>query len=929
MANTRGAGDHLPVDLSTCDREPIHIPGLIQPHGCLLLLDNSPAGDLTIVLASANTHELLGRPATELLGAPLSRVLHAEDTEEVVRRVTAGPLHLHPVYIHAARGAAVPNVFNAVAHRLSGRVILELEPALPGEGANASEHYRRLQTAMVDLRQAGPVRALCEKLATHIRRITGFDRVMVYQFDADWHGEVIAEDRRENLEPFLGLHYPAADIPSQARALYTRNWLRFIPDRDYVPVPLVPSAIDSRTGLPLDMSHCVLRSVSPIHLEYLRNMGVAASMSVSLLRDGQLWGLVACHHYQPRRVPYDVRAACELIGQVVSLQLAHREQAEIADDIAHKRAAVQAIADRLTPGPEFEDSLAAQSEAIFSLIQSGGAAIVAGERITRVGQAPTVADIQAIADLVHATNAEIFATDKLDEYLPRGSLPAVASGVLAIPFTRTGRHCIIWFRPEQVRVVNWAGDPAKSVVKGEAPARLSPRGSFALWKETVRGRSLAWTPTELAAAAELRKAMVIKLLEHANDVLSHNAVLQRASVEKDQTIDSERAARAQAERINRLTDEFVATLSHELRTPLNAIQGWVQLLRARAAGGEVAEGLDVIDRNARVQSQMVNDLLDMSRINSGKLRLDVQSVDLPSVVEAALKTVQFSAQAKSIRVHTTIDPLSGISVSGDPQRLQQIVWNLLSNAVKFTPKGGLIQVELKRSGSYVELNVRDNGIGIPRDFLPHVFDRFRQADASTTRSYGGLGLGLSIVRHLTEMHGGTISATSAGPSAGSTFTVTLPIRSVASPGPNEPHPSAEGGAGTGSDAPDVTGLSVLLIEDEPDAREFVRRLLADHGVTTSDAGSVAEALVMLNDRTFDLIVSDIGMPGEDGYAFIRQLRELELRRNRARTPCIALTAYARTEDRRRLMLAGFQAHVAKPVEASELLAVIANVGGRI
>lgn len=927
MASTDPAP--APVDLTTCDREPIHIPGLIQPHGCFLLLSIDDAGGAVVRVASANAQAVVGVSAMELLGAPLSLVLHPDDAAEVVRRLNSGPLHLHPIYIDAARGAATSTVFNAVAHRLDDWVALELEPVLPGEAANASDLYRRLQTAMVDLRQPNAVRDLCTRLAVHVRAITGFDRVMVYRFDADWHGEVIAEEKRSDLEPFLGLHYPAADIPRQARELYTRNWLRFIPDRNYTGVPLVPSAMLPGTERPLDMSHCVLRSVSPIHLEYLKNMGVGASMSISLLREGRLWGLVACHHYSARRVAYDVRAACELIGQVVSLQLLQREQAEIADDVAQKKSAIARVTDRIEPGPAFERSLAAQADAVLGLINSGGAAVIMGDEVTRVGQAPPTSDIMAIAEIVQSSNTEVFATDMISTFLPRGTLSAVASGVLAIPFTRSGRHCVMWFRPEQVRVVNWAGDPAKSVVKGEQPARLSPRGSFALWKETVRGRSLAWTSNELAAATEFRKSLVLKLLEHANDVLSHNAVLRRASEEKDQTIDSERAARAQAERINRLTDEFVATLSHELRTPLNAIQGWVHLLRSRATPSEVAEGLDVIDRNTRVQSQMVNDLLDMSRINSGKLRLDVQSVDVANVIESALSTIKFSADAKAIRVHKTIDPLPGVNISGDPQRLQQIVWNLLSNAVKFTPKGGLVHVELKRAGSYIELNVRDNGVGIPQDFLPHVFDRFRQADASTTRSFGGLGLGLSIVRHLTEMHGGTIAAASPGPGAGSTFTVTFPVRSIMSEDGSEPHPSAGDPNAVVQDAPNIAGLNVLLLDDEFDAREFVRRLLADHGVKVVGVGSVAEAMAVAGEQEFDLIVSDIGMPGEDGYSFIRQLRALESRRGRRRTPCVALTAYARTEDRRRLMMAGFQVHVAKPVEPSELLAVVANLAGRI
>jgi chemotaxis family two-component system sensor kinase Cph1 len=919
-----------PVDLTTCDREPIHIPGLIQPHGCFLLLEPGD-GDRhpRIVLASTNTEAVLGVAAESLIGSTLDRVLKQEDAAEVGRRSGLELLHMHPVYIHSARGVACETMFNAVVHRIDRYIALELEPVLPDEHANATHLYRLLQSAMVDLRQTSSVTDICARLARHVRAITGFDRVMVYRFDAEWNGEVIAEEKRQDLEPFFGLHYPAADIPRQARELYTRNWLRFIADRSYDAVQIHPSAKLPGTDTPLDMSHCVLRSVSPIHLEYLKNMSVGASMSISLLKEGRLWGLVACHHYSPRRVGYDVRAACELIGQVVSLQLSDREQGEIAEDLKRGQEGIAQFVSRLSPGPNFVNSLFAEAETLLSLVRCNGVAVVMGTQIARAGQTPSKADIQAIADIVHSANTELFVTDRLSSFLPHMHLAPVASGVLAVPLARTGPQCVLWFRPEQVRVVNWAGDPAKSIVKGEAPARLSPRGSFALWKETVSGSSQPWSSADTAVARELREALVLKLVEQASDLISHNSVLKRASEEKDQTIESERAARTQAERINRLTDEFVATLSHELRTPLNAIQGWVHLLRNGTSGADLAKGLEIIDRNTRAQNQMVNDLLDMSKINTGKLRLDVQPVALPEVLESALSTIQFAAEAKAIRLHKTVDPLQGITVSGDPQRLQQVVWNLLSNAVKFTPKGGMVHVELKRSGSYIELNVRDNGIGIPRDFLPHVFDRFRQADASTTRSYGGLGLGLSIVRHLTEMHGGSISVESQGQGTGAVFTVTLPIRSVTANGSQEPHPVSEVPIGSLANIACLSDLDILVLEDEADARDFVRRLLMDHGARVVAVGSVPDAMVAVNEKEFDLVISDLGMPGEDGYSFIRQLRALEARRSQSRAPCVALTAYARADDRRRVMMAGFQVHVSKPVEPAELIAVAANLTGRL
>jgi hypothetical protein len=379
-----------------------------------------------------------------------------------------------------------------------------------------------------------------------------------------------------------------------------------------------------------------------------------------------------------------------------------------------------------------------------------------------------------------------------------------------------------------------------------------------------------------------------------------------------------------------MKDDFVATLSHELRTPLNAILGWAQILaRSRDLSADVVDGLSVIERNARSQAQMIDDLLEMSRIISGKLRLDLQDTDLPKIVHAAIETVQLAADSRDIRIEKLIDPLPGIGTTGDPNRLQQVVWNLLSNAVKFTPKGGKIQVVLERVESHVELSVSDTGMGIKPEFLPHVFDRFRQADASAGRTHGGLGLGLSIVRNLVELHGGTVRAESLGEGQGSTFVVSLPVR-VVSIDPRAPHlhPNAQA-TPLDCETLNLKGVRVLVVDDEPDARLLVKRLLEECECVVSAVGSGEEALQLSGTSGFDVLVSDIGMPNEDGYAFIRRWREQEAKAGRPKTPAVALTAYARAEDRRRAILAGYQAHIAKPVETGELLAVVASLAGRV
>ena len=404
--------------------------------------------------------------------------------------------------------------------------------------------------------------------------------------------------------------------------------------------------------------------------------------------------------------------------------------------------------------------------------------------------------------------------------------------------------------------------------------------------------------------------------------------MRRGNAEKDRLLERERAARQDLEHAGRMKDEFLATLSHELRTPLNAILGWAQVMQLSSDSipNDLREGVAIIERNARAQTQIIDDLLDMNRIISGKVRLDVQRVDLASVVHAAIETVQQAARAKEIRLQAILDPASG-PISGDPNRLQQVFWNLLMNAVKFTPKGGRVHVTVERVNSHLEFRVMDTGEGIDPEFLPHVFERFLQADASTTRRHGGLGLGLAIVKQLVELHGGAVAATSPGLGQGATFTVMLPL-TVLHPDPDvvaeRRHPSSGPTGKSPEPCTDLAGVRILVVDDEPDARALLNRVLQDCKAAVIMASSAAEAVTLLQRHRPDAIISDIGMPDEDGYSLIRKIRSFTADQG-GETPAVALTAYARSEDRIQAIVAGFQHHLAKPVGASELIAVIASL----
>ena len=415
---------------------------------------------------------------------------------------------------------------------------------------------------------------------------------------------------------------------------------------------------------------------------------------------------------------------------------------------------------------------------------------------------------------------------------------------------------------------------------------------------------------------------------HIEELSRYINELKRSEEEREKILLREQAARSEAEAANRIKDEFLATLSHELRTPLTAIIGWAGLLRSEDFDGKLkAQALEAVERNAKTQAQLIDDLLDVSRIVSGKLLLDVNEVELDKVVANAINVVRPAADAKGIRV--TYDRAEGRGlISGDAARLQQIAWNLLLNAVKFTPEGGSVRVCLERIDTHIKLSISDTGKGIAAEFLPHVFDRFRQADSTTTRNYGGLGLGLAIVRHLVELHGGTVHVESPGEGMGATFSTTFPLLAVST--------QTQSGAAACCNARDgkssngrlkLEGLRVLIVDDEPDTRQVISAVITKSGAEVRACASAHEALETLANWKPDILMSDIGMPDEDGYSLIKKVRSLSAESG-GRIPAAALTAYAREEDRQRVLEAGYQMHVAKPIGSNELVATIAGLAGR-
>ena len=744
------------ADLTNCDREPIHIPGSIQPHGVLLVLQEP---DLTIVQASDNTEQLLEVPVQELLLSPLSTFL----TDDCLHFFSKNNLKVEELAVQnplsiTTQAKNEKQSWDGILHRSQGLLLLELEKAPKRDPTSISAFSRQAKQSLYNLQSSGKLSELFEIAAVEVKRLTGFDRVMIYRFNEGGEGEVIAEVKEESLEPFFGLRYPASDIPKQARTLYEKNWLRLIPNASYKATPILP-AENPLLDTPLDLSFSGLRSVSPIHYQYLRNMGVNASMSISLLRDGKLWGLIACHHYVSEKfVPFEVRTVCEFLGQMISWQLSSKiENDNNEHRVMIKRFEAELI-QAMSSESNFTHGLAKNERSLLGLVEASGAAIYYEGEIYLLGQTPSLDQIKSLMTWLqeHQDGAPVFETNSLIKHYPAAeSFKDTASGILSISIAKTNQEFLTWFKPEVMQVVNWAGDPKKSVEVSESGQHLSPRTSFALWKEEVKFQSLPWTSWQIDGAKDLRASILGIIVRKASQIKRLNSELSKAVQSRD---------------------DFMSVASHELKTPLTTLLLQVQLMlkSAKQTKGDlpreiIIPKLEIAGDQVLRLDKLVENLMDVSRITSGKLKLDLEDgVNLSEVVKHSISILEpeFRRVGRELRIKSQ----PNVTGHWDIMRLTQVVTNLISNALKY---GGAkpVEVTLSANEDNAILSVKDHGIGIAEEKLGRIFDRFERAVSE--HSYKGLGLGLWITRQIVEGKGGKITVRSEL-GKGSEFIVEIP-----------------------------------------------------------------------------------------------------------------------------------------------------------
>lgn len=718
-------------EVSTCEREPVHLLNSIQPFGLLLTVDTHSR---RIVQTSRNVREFLGVEPSAVVGRTL---------DELLLDRAGQPLDLREVS-HPLPCRAGVRDYLCFLHASMNHTVLEIEPV---EKDDCENFYGRAVAGIARVQDAGSIRDLCQAAAEEVARLTGYDRVMVYRFDQDWNGKVVAESlRRADVESYMGHHFPASDIPPQARAIFEKNWLRMIPAVDYAPATLEPERLG---GQVLDLGRSFLRGVSPIHLRYLRNMGVQATMTISLKSEGRLWGIIACHHETPWKPTITVRDSCRFIGRLLSSLLHLKEETEDGAYKAHLRSVFDKLVSRMEQSDDLVQGLVEGSPNLLDLTGAGGAAaaVYFEDEWTLIGRTPTVEQITGlVAWLDQARGSEdIYHTECLGELYPEAdAFKDVASGLLAIAIPKSARNFVLWFKPEVLQTVVWAGNPSKAVERlADGTLKIEPRASFEAWRETVKNHSLPWRRPEIEAARELRVAII--------------------GLDLKRQFEREQQARRQKE-------DLLHAVSHDLKSPLQALSLASELLDRRTQSmNDLAPLVAGLRRPLRHMKQLVHDLLDVSQIEAGQFRVEAKCVSVIHLLEETRGLFEALAEERSVSLLVE-PPDESCQAECDETRVLQVLSNLVGNAIKFTPAGGRITMGIVRCEDDVCFSVVDDGPGIDREHLPHIFDRFYQV-RNTGRA--GSGLGLAIAKGVVEAHRGRIWIESE-PGRGTRVFFTLP-----------------------------------------------------------------------------------------------------------------------------------------------------------
>lgn len=741
------------VNLTNCEQEPIHVPGSIQPHGFLVAIDT----EFIIRYTSANVGDFAALSVEEVLQKPIEALIGADQLAEFKHYINHLQDRLTTPHIVNIENTA----FQCVIHKSNDLLICEFEPV--------SEYIPRVSTVYDQainfakyMGQAMTLQQLCHSVATEIRALTGYDRVMVYRFDKDYNGEVFAESKVDEQEPFLGLHYPHTDIPAQARQLYIKNLLRLIVDINYTPVPIFTK--ENATNESLDLSYSTLRSVSPIHVEYLRNMGVGATLTISLIHEGKLWGLIACHHYSYKYIDHYTRIAAQLQGHFLTSQIQVREMAEEYTVAANINKSLETLLN-LTFEPERASLLALVNQPqIVEITNAGGVAVILNDVVYKAGKTPDDESILKIMTWAKKRASKgFYSTDSLPEQMPEANeWCGTASGILYYQLGVVHDETIIWFRPESLEEINWSGDPEKAIVKDANG--LSPRKSFQLYQQIVKCRSHEWTKTEQTAAAtfsySLQKFITLILLTEEEA--------------------RQRELTKQLKESNLELENISWISTHDLKEPLRKIQLFSSRLMDldKNISSDVSNTLKKMNASANKMQRLISDITNYSKIRHSEQSFE--TIDLQELIEKVKAELHEEVEEKNATINT-----QGLaSITGIPVIINQLFSNLIGNALKFSKEGmpaiiNIVQSEAPVSSPephdtklYTKITMTDNGIGFENEFNDRIFKIFTRLH--TADKYEGTGIGLALCKKIMQLHSGHIFAEGTK-SQGATFSLYFPV----------------------------------------------------------------------------------------------------------------------------------------------------------
>ncbi|MBC6109465.1 ATP-binding protein [Pedobacter fastidiosus] len=717
--------NNFSVDLTNCDREPIHIPGKIQSHGFLIAVDQSA---LNISYISENIDLFVKENAKNLLNKPLAQFntfidqdgpeFNIEDLLKLgVIKKSFDAISPHPLSING-------KPFYLIISAAHNYWLLEFEPVTLQYDIQSS--IGRSASAML---KGKSVSALLKGAAIEVKKLINYDRIMIYKFLDDGHGEVVAEEKEEHLEPFFGLHYPASDIPKQARELYKLNLTRLIADVNTEDSPI----LTFNENEPLDLTNGSLRAVSPIHIQYLKNMGVFSSFSISLISHGELWGLIACHNYSPKFIDYKAREGSKLVGQILSSALEYRQEEEDIEIVEKFKNTAEILAQYLSRDHYLIEAITNHDESILDITQASGVAIIFENTLKTLGTVPNEEDIKELAQwLKKSTDETVYYTHRLSEiYSPSKKYKNIASGILACTIGKNSDEMIIWFKPEQISTVNWAGNPDKPVTPSEnGLLSLSPRKSFETWSQVVNNTSERWLPEEVTSVLRIREIIISHINKRANEIRLLNEKLQAAYEE---------------------LDTFSYTISHDLRTPLTSIRTYAELLlKNKSIDDQGKKMLDRILTGADKMNFLIKEILNLARV--GRSDISFETVDVQKLINDISTEVWTAFKADNAELILGHLP----TLSGDKTMIAQVFTNLIGNAVKYSSmaQNPKIEVDGYLDGGEIIYCIKDNGIGIDNRYYDRVFELFKRMD--NVKDIEGTGVGLAIVKRIVERHNGRV-----------------------------------------------------------------------------------------------------------------------------------------------------------------------------